>query len=75
MKILGIHFAPLSIPIERRIQTLALTWALSTYFFGFLTLFVFIGILFTRYYYAALFYFAWLFYDRHTPKRGNFFAK
>ncbi|XP_059163571.1 2-acylglycerol O-acyltransferase 1-like isoform X2 [Physella acuta] len=72
MKILGIEFAPLSIPMERRLQTVgALHYTYAFLFFGFGMLFVFLYLLFTNYYFVPLAYLAWYFYDRDTSKHGG----
>jgi len=71
MKILGVEFAPLNIPLERRFQTLAVAYSLSTYFFGFVPLLFFIYLMFTQYYYIPILYFSWIYYDRKTPSQGG----
>lgn len=72
-KILGMEFAPLSIPLQRRLQTLAvLQYTMSFLFLGFGCLFISIYILiFTRYYYLMLVYLAYQYYDRKTCERGG----
>ena len=70
--ILGIEFAPLSIPMYRRIQTLcALQWVLLFLFGGFGCLFLSIYLLFTKYYWIVLIYLVWYAYDRNTPELGG----
>ncbi|XP_060070482.1 2-acylglycerol O-acyltransferase 2-B-like [Ylistrum balloti] len=73
VKILGIEFAPLRVPFERRLQTLAVTqYTLCFLFLGFSCLFLTIYILFfTQYYYLMLLYLAWMYYDRDVPERGG----
>jgi hypothetical protein len=72
-KFLGIEFAPLLIPIERRLQTLAVLYYCSEFLFiGFLTLFVLIYLLFTQYFFIPLLYFAWFIYDRNVCNQGMY---
>ena len=50
MKIFGVEFAPLFIPTERRLQTLAvIQWVASFLILGFACTFFMIYLLFTRY--------------------------
>lgn len=73
MKLLGIDFAPLDIPLERRLQTLGVLFYTSIFFMlgnGSLILFAYL-LLFTRYYYLPIAYFLWTWIDRKTPKRGG----
>lgn len=72
MKILGIEFAPLDIPMQRRLQTLAVVhYTYIFLFMGFGLLFFFLYLLFTDYYYIPLLYALWYYYDRHTSERGG----
>jgi len=71
MKLLGIDFAPLNVPWERRLQTLACLYALTEYLFGSLSYLIVIALLFTKYYYIPLLYLTWMYYDRHACRRGN----
>ncbi|XP_070538482.1 2-acylglycerol O-acyltransferase 1-like [Ptychodera flava] len=72
-KMLGIEFAPLSIPLHRRLETMAVVK--YTFIFvamGFSCLFLAAYILlFTRYYWLVLLYLAWLAYDWNTPSCGG----
>ncbi|CAG5119165.1 unnamed protein product [Candidula unifasciata] len=73
MKILGIEFAPLNIPLERRLQTIGVlhhTYAFLFFGFGMLFLFLYL-LLFTDYYLIPLAYFAWYLYDRPVSQRGG----
>lgn len=72
-KFLGIEFAPLAIPLERRIQTFAvLQWTLSFLFLGFGSLFlVLYTLIFTKYWYLVLVYGIYYYYDRGTSARGG----
>jgi len=72
VKFLGVEFAPLNIPRERRLQTLGcLKWIGSFLFLGFGMLFLFIYLLFTDLYWIPLGYLCWYFYDKKTPQRGG----
>ncbi|XP_067668805.1 2-acylglycerol O-acyltransferase 2-like isoform X2 [Haliotis asinina] len=72
MKILGIEFAPLRIPLERRLQTVAVyQFTLSFLFLGFSCLFLAFYLLFTRFYYISLIYLVWYYYDRHQSTHGG----
>ena len=71
-KILGIEFAPLFIPLERRLQTLCtLQWVLTFLFGGFSCLGVAIYLLFTKYYWITLLYLVWYYFDIKKPERGG----
>lgn len=70
--IFGVEFAPLSIPIERRIQTLVVTWfVLQFLLLCFIATIVLVYLLFTPYYYLTLLYMVWYIYDFSTPNRGG----
>lgn len=72
MKILGMEYAPLNIPLHRRIETLCVfQWVMTFLFAGFGCLGLFIYLLFTRYYWIPFLYLAWYVYDRHRPDRGG----
>uniref|UniRef100_A0A0B6Y7G6 Acyltransferase n=1 Tax=Arion vulgaris TaxID=1028688 RepID=A0A0B6Y7G6_9EUPU len=73
MKIVGVEFAPLNIPLERRLQTLgALHHTYAFLFFGSGMLLVFLYMLFfTGYYIIPLAYFAWYLYDRPVSRQGG----
>ncbi|XP_059353584.1 2-acylglycerol O-acyltransferase 2-A-like [Daphnia carinata] len=73
MKIFGIEYAPLLVPLERRRQTWAVFVWIGSFFFmgpaallGFLYLFFF-----TRFYFVPLFYVAWYVADIKTPECGG----
>lgn len=71
-KLLGIEFAPLKVPMERRLQTLGcLKWIGCFLFLGFGMLFFCIYLLFTDFYWISLGYLCWYLYDKNTPARGG----
>lgn len=71
-RILGIELAPLHIPMERRLQTLAVQqWTLSFLFLGFGCLILMIYLLFTSLYWIPLCYLVYYLYDRKTSVRGG----
>lgn len=72
MKMLGVEFAPLYIPTDRRLQTLAVVhYTYIFLFMGFGIVGVFICLLFTSYYWIPLLYFVWYYYDRKTSQQGG----
>nr|KAG5696481.1 hypothetical protein BaRGS_016520 [Batillaria attramentaria] len=72
MKVLGMELAPLDIPMERRLQTLAVVHFTYIFLFmGFGILFFFLYLLITDYYYIPLLYFVWYYWDRHVSERGG----
>lgn len=72
MPLLGIEFAPIFVPLERRLQTLsAASWFVIMAFGPFICFFATIYMMFTKFMYFALLYIAWLIVDRHTAHRGG----
>ena len=70
-KLFGIEFAPILIPFERRLQTLAVFYYCSEFLLiGFLATFALIALLFTRYYFISVFYICWIIYDRNVCNQG-----
>lgn len=74
MEFLGVKFAPLNVPLERRLQTLtAAIWIFITAFGDFLGYLMMAYLLFytetTRY--LLLLYFLWMYYDWDTCNRGG----
>ncbi|XKL69076.1 hypothetical protein PGB90_006845 [Kerria lacca] len=72
-KILGIEFAPLRIPWERRLQTTTIACFL---FSMIIAMFVLIPVmsyilLFSKYWYIPVLCATWIIYDRKTPYRGG----
>uniref|UniRef100_UPI00398EF3A3 2-acylglycerol O-acyltransferase 2-B n=1 Tax=Pristiophorus japonicus TaxID=55135 RepID=UPI00398EF3A3 len=67
-----IRFAPLRLPLERRLQTLGvLQWMLSFLALGQCCLAAFILLLLTDYWYIAALYAGWLYLDLDTPAKGG----
>ncbi|XP_067828249.1 2-acylglycerol O-acyltransferase 2-B-like [Heptranchias perlo] len=67
-----IQFAPLSVPLERRLQTLGVVqWVFSFLALAQCCLAVFILLLLTDYWYISAIYIGWLFLDRETPIKGG----
>ncbi|XP_014468412.1 PREDICTED: 2-acylglycerol O-acyltransferase 1-like [Dinoponera quadriceps] len=73
MKILGVRFAPLNVPLERRLQTLtAATWFIWTAFGNFFaTIITVYMIIYMQTYYLILLYSLWMYYDWDTCDRGG----
>ncbi|XP_023345065.1 2-acylglycerol O-acyltransferase 1 [Eurytemora carolleeae] len=73
MRILGVEFAPLSTPLERRVQTVAVLYWMSTFLFfglGFSVLLLYL-VLFTRFWWVSVLYMTWYIYDLDTCNRGG----
>ena len=71
-KLLGIEFAPLLIPFERRLQTLAVFfWISSFLFMGGICSTFFIFLAFTQYRWISILYLTWCIYDWNTPYNGG----
>lgn len=71
MKVFGIEFAPLNIPLERRLQTLAVILSLLELMTGLYAYLILFFVLFTEYYYISAFCLAWVILDRNTCRRGK----
>ena len=76
-EIAGIKFAPLNIPLERRLQTLAVMYYMFVTVFM-VPLIPFFGLLLpmyilfcTKYWFLIVAYVAWLYYDWDSPKTGG----
>lgn len=70
-KLLGIEFAPLNIPMERRLQTLAACYHIiiqMSFFIGFLPLLL----LLTWLRWVVILYGLWFYFDFNTPKQGGY---
>ncbi|XP_078389995.1 2-acylglycerol O-acyltransferase 1 [Cetorhinus maximus] len=67
-----IRFAPVRIPLERRLQTLGvLQWVFSFLVLAQCCLAIFVLLLLTNYWYLAAIYAGWFYLDRETPGRGG----
>ncbi|XP_038617985.1 2-acylglycerol O-acyltransferase 2 [Tachyglossus aculeatus] len=67
-----VHFAPLSMPLKRRLQTAAvLQWVFSFLALGQCCTLVFFGLLFTRFWLVSFLYAVWWCLDWETPSRGG----
>nr|XP_012152145.1 PREDICTED: 2-acylglycerol O-acyltransferase 2-like [Megachile rotundata] len=74
MEILGIKFAPLNVPLKRRLETLSVTLWFFIMCFGPVLSFVIIGYLLfftTTIRYYVLLYFLWMYYDWDTCNKGG----
>lgn len=72
MKILGIEFAPLLIPFERRLQTLAAgSWFVTLAFGTFIGTSVWFYLFFTRFWYLSLFYTALIYLEKDKCETGG----
>ena len=68
----GVQFAPLNIPLERRLQTLAVfQWTLCFLLLGFSCLGLTVYLLFTKYYFVVLLYSVWYVYDWKKQEKGG----
>ncbi|XP_067949032.1 2-acylglycerol O-acyltransferase 2-like [Watersipora subatra] len=71
-KIMGIEFAPLIVPLKRRLQVFAVAqWVSSFMFLGFFSLFTVSYLAFTRWWPLVAVYLVWFVYDRNTPSSGG----
>ncbi|XP_069496159.1 2-acylglycerol O-acyltransferase 2 [Ambystoma mexicanum] len=69
---MSIKFAPLSTPLERRLQTAAVVqWVYSFLALAQTCLAIFVFLLFTRFWLVSLLYGIWWFLDRETPSAGG----
>lgn len=73
MKVLGVEFAPMNIPMERRLQTLAVIFFVFIFLQGLslIGLFTIISLFFTDYYWLSLLYLAWYYIDYETCHYGG----
>ena len=68
----GLEFAPLKIPLRRRLQTLAVFYFCTEFLLlGFLSTALFVYLFFTRYYWISLLYIVWFYYDRNICYNGG----
>ena len=72
-RLLGIDFAPLEIPLERRLQTLsALGHACCTLVVPWAGTFILIILLTTNIWFVVLGYFVYIFYDKYNAKTSKY---
>lgn len=71
-QVMGIKFAPLMIPLERRLQTLAVLYWIATFLFmAGITSVILTILAFTSYRWITILYITWLVYDWNTPYTGG----
>ncbi|XP_044742312.1 2-acylglycerol O-acyltransferase 1-like [Chrysoperla carnea] len=71
-KIFGIEFAPINIPLERRLQTIAAAfWLFSCVGFNFLFCGIGLFMLTTKYYWIIILYGFWYYYDLDCGENGG----
>jgi len=72
-RFLGVDFAPLALPMERRLQTLSVFYWISSFLFFGITFSALLGylVIYTRYWWLAVLYLTWMFYDLDTCNRGG----
>lgn len=73
IRFLGIDWAPLSVPLKRRLETLAVVhfifaWVLLPIISTWLPFYI---LFFTRFWWTMVLYFSWHFYDFDRPRRGS----
>ena len=70
---MGIKFAPLSLPMARRLQTFAVFTYMNLFFFGAIVTLCLSYFFFfhTPYQWIPLLYWAWYFYDYDTGETGG----
>ncbi len=74
MKLFNVELVNIfNIPLERRLQTLAVVYFLIAFahFFGLILLIALIYLLFTKYFWIPLAYALWFYLDFNTPERGG----
>ncbi len=71
-QLLGVKFAPLLIPLERRLQTLAVfLWMAIFLFMGLLTTITLTMLAFTPFKWITILYVTWVIHDWNTPYKGG----
>lgn len=70
---LGVKWAPLNTPLQRRLQTLAVVvWFVTFVFGGFIAWAALaLAALYTRFWWLVLAYLAYMYLDRHTSEQGG----
>ncbi|XP_055357501.1 2-acylglycerol O-acyltransferase 2-A-like [Paramacrobiotus metropolitanus] len=72
MEVLGVQLAPLHVPLERRLQTLAVLFHVSTFLFmGLASTILLFMLLFTSLSWLSLLYAVWYVYDWDRSSRGG----
>lgn len=73
-RFLGLAWAPLSIPLSRRLQTLAVLYYTLDFIncLGLLYIAILVGLLLTPLFFVTILYAIWYVYDFHTPSRGGY---
>ncbi|NXS74576.1 MOGT2 acyltransferase, partial [Pandion haliaetus] len=67
-----VEFAPLSVPLQRRLQTASVVqWVFSFLALAQCCTVAFIGLFFTRFWLVSALYAAWWFIDREKPSKGG----
>ena len=74
MKIFNIEFAPLFIPLKRRLQTLSVCILLFTFFhlLTVIAVFLLVYLLFTKFYWITILYLIYYYYDFDRLEKGGF---
>ena len=72
MELFGVKFAPFLVPFERRIQTLAVLYWITTFLFmGSIVATTLTILAFTQYRWITILYITWTIYDWSTPYIGG----
>ncbi|XP_030772848.1 2-acylglycerol O-acyltransferase 1 [Rhinopithecus roxellana] len=67
-----VEFAPLNIPLARRLQTVAvLQWVLYFMLLGQMSIAITVMLIIHNYWFLYIPYLTWLYFDRHTPEQGG----